>query len=100
MSDKPKHTPGPWRFEPIGHETLYLCHCIIASGDSNIASVWCPEGNAEQLANSALISASPDMFEAMEALLAICETDCDEPEECQTARAALAKARGEKENGK
>ena len=68
MSENPKHTPGPWRFEPIGHETLYLCHCIIASGDSNIASVWCPEGNAEQLANSALMASSPILYEFVKRL--------------------------------
>ena len=22
MSDKPKHTPGPWMFEPIGYAPL------------------------------------------------------------------------------
>lgn len=96
MNEKATHTPGPWRV--MKHDALrYTFHVdagpagyernrvAIVSGDS---ARDCAEANA------ILLASAPDLLEALE--------DCawmvkdKDPEAYAKARAAIAKARGEK----
>lgn len=62
-------TPGPWKNRRLRdntgkpYSTLYECHV-----DLGPCMIWCPEGNAEQEANARLISAAPELAEALRAL--------------------------------
>ena len=96
-----KHTPGPWF---IGKsDDLDQIHCIDAktkSGLLEVCKVWGVKRDTREddqsKANAHLISAAPDLLEALENLLAVREGkggtryDCDE-----IARSAIAKAKGE-----
>lgn len=82
-----KHTPGPWECHPDDlAEGLY----------------WVlPEATtvAEDEANAHLIAAAPEMKEALEALISVMETtECDRlfRADYAKAKAALAKANGER----
>ena len=90
---EPKWTPGPWFYDDFT-EGIY------AGRDNRI-------GGAEP-ASGPLMAASPDLYEALEALTALCEappvTDPDDPRQpngydwggaMNAAAVALAKARGE-----
>jgi len=105
-----QHTPGPWRVESINYDgdggILVRCnrnnsrnHCI--------ANVWgaknARDPDAEGQANARLISAAPELLEALEELRSAV-IDLDQDEECSVthcenlirkARAAIAKAKGE-----
>lgn len=92
----PGHTPGEWKHHrPTG---------AVKSGDTLIASVFgdrddCHE-DERQIANARLISAAPDLLEALRELLGVCpcRNGC-EPSDmtCASnkARAAIAKATGQ-----
>jgi hypothetical protein len=119
-------TPGPWRVDTPAYAGMdgIVSHDIIAEreedGANGIAIV--PVGafrerDPRREANACLISAAPDMFEALEDArdtvhAAYCDSDhepdakertdfdCDRfgpihCEECSNATAALAKARGD-----
>ena len=88
-----RFTPGPWHYDDHmvygGPKMEYVCEV------SGAAS------NEFHKANAALISAAPEMYEALEeALNALCGPQgykgTDTPEGCarEKIRAALAKARG------
>lgn len=115
------HTPGPWRV------VLYDCgdishrdhngpcpgvfaapehDCAIVHWDGFKQEFWSSaNGDQRQIeANAALISAAPDMLEALEAAVADLEQtlrwrgegwECSEDKLLGKARAAIAKARGE-----
>jgi len=87
-----KHTPRPWRSngcEIIGHSRI-------------VATVaWCSGMEEEDRANINLIVAAPCLLEALEGmignfgLLDIRECTQEELSAVQSARAAIAKAKGE-----
>ena len=90
------HTRGPWKFEELA----------ASDGDGYVLSegdtVICHHGGAyskylprdEVLGNALLITAAPDLYDALSDLLGQCETD-DPVIETGLARAALSKARGD-----
>ena len=77
---KPKHTPGPWRVD----NTWGL---IIAGENDEIAA--CHSGIE---ANANLISAAPDMLEALKL---VCENVNLDFDELCAVKSAIRKARGE-----
>lgn len=93
------HTPGPWIIDPESHwdkeivirqdaDSWHRLRCDVDYDD-------CDPDTA--IANARLIAASPCVLKALERLLAVCEvtTFSDAyPEECEAARAAIAKAKG------
>jgi hypothetical protein len=97
-----KHTPGPWRILPEEDDKEYIrIRGTVWGGFYKITNVPKPQDtghltlNAQNLAevraNAALIAAAPELLEAL--ILAV----EDEPNACfaDTARAAIAKAKGE-----
>jgi len=94
-----KHTPGPWVTDPEGHiRAPYPNH---APGIS-IARMTCFGAHDVHMAmgaNAALISAAPDMLEALESALALLQdpdaTDTDADKVETLLEAAIAKAKGE-----
>lgn len=106
MSNKPKWTPGPWVViidddgNPLSGRPSVVASdeldCVIIHWDGFVQTYWrSARGDGEIHANARLISAAPELYEALEEWL---QTE-DSPEawiHCrQRARDALAKARGE-----
>jgi hypothetical protein len=110
---EPKWTPGPWT---PGHivDDNHSCACRYIFGNDgrmgSVATVSLDDGEndsppvEEAKANSYLIAAAPDLYEALTAFMETYRVDaglCDDPESRETfgcwvkARSALAKARGE-----
>jgi len=92
-------TPGPWRIHNNGADTageVAVVYCTSA-GYANICGArdreWSESAND---ANAHLIAAAPDLYEALENLIAWIDPNenYDEPQ-TNAAYAALAKARGE-----
>ena len=85
-----KHTPGPWQIEPEFPFEVHKGHSIAVVKEM----VLCED---ESLANAALISAAPDLLEALEAFRAIDAFEGWHPkyrEAIEKAEAAIAKATG------
>lgn len=94
------HTPGPWRVAPFSSEAHIVngmadTICAIKVGRSDES-----EKAAELKANACLISAAPDLLEQLEKLVGII---CSMPgfeerdvniEDCDEAKAVIAKAKG------
>ncbi len=91
-----KHTPGPWRVGDAGHTVFgpptaaisprtvaripkLALPCAVAAIDENIANVH-------------LIAAAPELLSALELIL---ESNPELAEVADSARAAIAKAKGE-----
>ncbi len=91
-----KHTPGPWE---VDHDAIYCA----GSGDT-IAEI--DFARDEYSANARLIAASPDLLEALEAMVADCVAlaesvdagfwDAEKHAPVIKARTAIAKAKGER----
>lgn len=89
----PQHTPGPWSYTSRGD---------IVGGGATLATVGAASAyisKAEDLANTHLIAAAPELLAALEAILApfnygdkieLHNTD----DQYHAARAAIAKAKG------
>ena len=98
-----RHTPGPWAVEDSTviwstvqdpPETSYDLGTPIAEVRT-MKSLLGPAYSRETVAaNARLISAAPDMLEALERFVEDCSNE--ECEFCIKARSAIAKARGEK----
>ena len=89
-----KHTPGRWM---ISAERYRYIHVYAHGG--GIAHLDTVDG--EGMANANLIAAAPDLLEALEELLSMCQRQedfHDDDDGCmfERASAAIAKARGEK----
>ena len=92
-----KNTPGPWAVRV--EEQHY-----VPSAEGRIANVLFPRyyaDGAEVMANARLISAAPELLEAMELLMTEVEEsgnadakDFGWPKAIKSARAAIAKAAG------
>ena len=96
------HTPGPWAAADVRYNRDFrtCLNVMTEDGLRFIAAVSCdPHTDTAQLAaNARLIAAAPDILEAAEALLAVCEMTVfsdQYPAECWKMRAAMAKARGD-----
>ena len=98
MSDT-KFTPGPWRVDKNVTETNYLLCCDISDRNRGyVASLAVT--NEDALGNAQLISAAPDLFEALKIILEYPYGDAsplDDPLVIERARAAIRKAEGEGE---
>lgn len=110
MSNEPKWTPVPWLIASMADDDdvdFFLRRCTLiysetakrqfAAGDvAYVASIR--EDNRttpEQDANARLICAALDLYEALSDLLDAIEGKRVTVGDCNAARAALAKARGE-----
>lgn len=104
MSDKAKHTPGPWGVPDTGTALGYVG---VSAGDQfrwKGMIAQCDAGNyvrsqQEGLANAYLIAAAPDLLEALTVIAAQCgpyaeagKTQLDYATIGNLARAAIAKA--------
>ena len=91
-----KHTPGPWQwFETEDGRAR------VNPADGGLVIAECSTRNPfdeEQRANARLISAAPELYEALERLIAVYQTSHSPVTRLscwQQAGAALSKARGE-----
>ena len=82
-----KHTPGPWKQSCESIDPDW--HIVTTSGGAVIANVFAP-----QSANAHLISAAPDLLEALEEASDPINGYLHGPVLAR-ARAAIAKARGQ-----
>ena len=93
-----KHTPGPWRYVRANPSPTTGEHLIAGAKPGYLAEVRdCRSGSVA--ANARLISAAPDLLEALQWLVDILpdpDLDNDELQRTWTrrARAAIAKATG------
>lgn len=89
-----KHTSGPWiiQSDPCHYDTL----SIVNVGRKMIVHVGGCCEPAEQEANTRLIAAAPDLYAALETLVAqFGPTPSEDHVGLGEARAAIAKAKGE-----
>jgi len=100
-----KHTQGPWILSTRETDTpgVLLAFCIDSAEKFNIASSQSQEHLGqdglraeEMLANANLIAAAPELLEALEMVLDDPESLDGRPRTYSAARAAIAKARGDK----
>lgn len=88
-----QHTPGPWRVDPDEE-----C-CVLGPPEGNppyqitVAQAYGFMGIRE--ANARLIAAAPDMLVALKGLLLAIESPDDYPDECEAARALVARLTGD-----
>ena len=102
MSDKTKHTPGPWEIKPEESNRNYIRIRGSLVGELyKIANVPLPDYDCERdakecRANTRLIAAAPDLLEALQNLVDQCEQEpgWHQAPAIQSARAAIAKAEG------
>ena len=84
---KKQHTPGPWEFRKENPWTIF------ADGKSIMGNAdyypWVPTKKSDWV----LIAAAPDLLEALRQL---CADELHTQEKWDNARAAIAKATGEK----
>ena len=101
LDTRAQHTPGPWYTDAVDDDRY-----LITDGQDRIAAVRridVPPSIAD--ANARLISAAPDLLEALEALFENCEMihkywgDGDNTKQADNAiaaaRSAISKAKGE-----
>ncbi len=99
-----KHTPGPWRvssespriikkdYRAIGSDAGFL---IASTMGHDKSGFYASEQEAD--ANALLITAAPELLEALEELLAATQHLEPCPATADKARAAIAKAKGEEQ---
>ena len=95
------HTPGPWKAEKLNEDTW-----LIGSNYNRIiGDVWAIDVGTPA-ANARLIAAAPDLLAALERLVdffGVASNTGSSPvrtwSEVQAAKAAIAKAKGEKDDG-
>ena len=92
MTDQPKWTPGPWRYDRTNGSPTTGEHMIAGAKPGYLAEVRdCGSGDVR--ANTHLIAAAPDLYAALE--MAQLWLSVDGRFDMQGINAALAKARGE-----
>ena len=92
MTDQPKWTPGPWRYDRTNGSPTTGEHMIAGAKPGYLAEVRdCGSGDVR--ANAHLIAAAPDLYAALE--MAQLWLSVDGRFDMQGINAALAKARGE-----
>jgi len=89
---QPKHTPGPWIVETY-HNGLFKIIKELDKTKSLSGQVW-----TRLEADAQLISAAPEMLEALEVMVSVYSeiSQLKETYAMQKAKDAIAKARGEK----
>jgi hypothetical protein len=97
MSEKAKHTVGPWRAKKSPHQ-MEWSHWIMAEKIMVAAATTCSSGD-EQDANANLITAAPDLLKAAKGALRELEARADQgwkvnPYVFAPLRDAIAKAEG------
>ena len=94
MTDQPKWTPGPWRYDRTNGSPTTGEHMIAGAKPGYLAEVRdCGSGDVR--ANAHLIAAAPDLYAALDGLLGLLDAGSLYEPQAYAARAALAKARGE-----
>lgn len=90
---KDRHTPGPWHLSRHPYDRNYMrITCGNDPAKDDTLRGYCGEANAR------LIAAAPDLLAALERLLLSGDVrDAAEKSALTQARAAIAKAEGEKE---
>ena len=88
-----KHTPGPWA-QQLQSNGVTVRHVQISADSGDVATAVWKGGEHETNANARLISAAPEMLEALQLLL-----NDNHPEQIpfklwQKVRAAIEKATG------
>ena len=91
MSSKTKLTPGPWHIERYKEPYTSLLDTYIVVSSEGLIVAKCGTGDFEIPDNANLIAAAPELYEALEMMLEFPKAGPS----TSTARAALAKARGE-----
>ena len=103
-----KHTPGPWSIVKKAKNMSITGNVHVVADKERFPSAFVPawddpqkgeeDGTEEAFANARLLSAAPDLLEALKALYAA--TPDNEGGElgraCMIARAAISKAEGQK----
>ena len=92
MSSNFSHTPGPWNVVPVFAGYAINGHHIYA-GDEIVART-CAKDEGYDEANAHLISAAPDLLQALKRLVARVDPDYTEAETLE-AKAAIDKALGQ-----
>src|SRR5690554_4275769 len=94
-----KHTPGPWFINRESEDVIEGKLSIESVNAETKLSYFIAQVDEckSQEANARLISAAPELLEALEAITDLYDTDegCRSLQEYQAARAAIAKATGE-----
>jgi len=88
-----KWVPGPWHVGPVDDTTVFAAdgsEIAAIDGDYNQPETW-----PIMEANARLISAAPELVEALVAFMKLAWNTHHSAPEYDVARAALAKARGE-----
>ena len=88
-------SPGPWKVgQYLGSPRQFVIHMDVGDKGrgSDVAFTSAAFGNDETIANARLIAAAPDLLEALQMLLEFPNTG----PATTTARAAIARATGEK----
>lgn len=94
-----KHTPGPWRVNTCRMGDKLMGWHIAADEHGSSLPVCLSDKYSEyrdqdeEIRNAFLISAAPDMLEALKGVLLVADRQTDE---FDAARAAIAKAEGRK----
>ena len=88
MTDQPKWTPGPWRYDRTNGSPTTGEHMIAGAKPGYLAEVRdCGSGDVR--ANAHLIAAAPDLYAAL------VHAQQNMPHPDQMIDAAIAKARGQ-----
>lgn len=94
-----KHTPGPWYWDsdPIKGDPLGRVRYRVVATGKTITQCYYSSSDEKSEHDARLISAAPDLLEAVRRLLAVGSVSSDvQAEVAKQARAAIAKATGEK----
>ena len=97
MTDQPKWTPGPWAVER-NKRTWGWVDVVgpsLGVGGPTQATDLTLADEVKRIAEAHLISAAPDLYEALDGLLGLLDDGSLYEPQAYAARAALAKARGE-----
>jgi hypothetical protein len=88
-----QHTPGPWSFEELNG----ILEIIDETGLGTIAQLLTIESgiSEEDIANARLIATAPEMLDALEWAVETADSEQYEASWYASARAAIAKAKGE-----
>lgn len=94
-----EHTPGPWSVSSIGAGfEIEDANGKPIAQTQQLAPVRRPEDHDERRANARLISASPDLLEALQLCALVCAGEALHKQglinALEKARAAMAKAKG------
>jgi len=97
---KAQHTLEPWRWNGAHNVTVASGSATIACSDGTLPHETYTRPDTERIANARLIDAAPELFEALERLLAWADMQRDSMayesarREIGQARVAIAKATG------